>query len=512
MSLPRETVDVVIVGSGAAGSAMAARLAAGGKKVVILEAGPTRGNPELVSSAIWSRRLKWHGEPVIEDGANPVGHVFNAGYGVGGSAMHHYGVWPRLHPEDFDVRSRYGQALDWPIRYEDLRPWYDRVQEELGVSGDSEQESWRPPGEPYPMPPVPVFAQGKLIARGFEKLGMEVAPLPLAVTTRPFDGRPACIWDGWCDAGCPIGALANPLTTHLPVALVRDAVLETGATVTRILTDAGGAWASGVEFRRANGETATVRADMVVLAAFAVQNPRLLLASATDRHPRGLANSSGLVGKYLMSHPAALVYGLFDEATQCHLGATGGQLVNQDGYGKETHAEHGAFGSYQWMVAQAVKPTDLLGFATTRPDLFGNDLHDFVRDAAHHFATMTAVVEDLPVAANAVSLSDRVDRFGIPLAHVTHNTHERSAKLWQAVLEEGQAVFEAAGAKQVWTGPCNPFGQCHDIPNLVIAGPGLFPTSGGVNPTFTVHALAARSSEHLLDNWDSVIRQEDRNA
>jgi choline dehydrogenase-like flavoprotein len=184
------------------------------------------------------------------------------------------------------------------------------------------------------------------------------------------------------------------------------------------------------------------------------------------------------------------------------------------------------------MVAQAVKPTDLLGFATTRPDLFGNDLHDFVRDAAHHFATMTAVVEDLPVAANAVSLSDRVDRFGIPLAHVTHNTHERSAKLWQAVLEEGQAVFEAAGAKQVWTGPqaamhimggtimgadsadsvCNPFGQCHDIPNLVIAGPGLFPTSGGVNPTFTVHALAARSSEHLLDNWSSVIRQEGRNA
>lgn len=524
MNLPGHKVDAVIVGSGAAGSAMAAALAAGGKKVVILEAGPERGTRDLVSSTLWSRRLKWAGEPVLEQGDHPVGHVFNAGYGVGGSAVHHYGVWPRLHPEDFKMESRFGRALDWPIGYEDLRPWYDRVQNELGVSGDAQSEAWRPPGEPYPMPPVPRFTQGEILAQGFERLGMRVAPLPLAVTTDVFNGRPPCIWDGWCDAGCPIGALAQPLVTHLPDALAGGAILEANATVTRVLTDDKGARATGVEFMRPNLESDRVMADLVVLAAFTVQNPRLLLASATARHPRGLSNSSGLVGRYLMSHPAALVYGLFGEDTECHMGATGGQLLNQDGYAKDRHADVGAFGSYQWMIAQACRPTDLLGIATTRPDLFGNDLHEFMHRGARHFATMAAVIEDLPDPANAVTLSDRKDQFGVPLASTQHTAHPDSVKLWQAALNQGLAVFEAAGAEEAWTGPqaamhimggtimgadpatsvCNDFGQTHDVPNLVVAGPGLFPTSGGVNPTFTVHALTARCAQHLLNNWNSI--------
>jgi choline dehydrogenase-like flavoprotein len=518
MSLPAEKVDAVVVGSGAAGSAIAAKLAVGGKKVVILEAGPDRDNQSLISSAIWARRLKWSGAPVIEEGENPIGHAFNAGYGVGGSAMHHYAVWPRLHAEDFRVRSLYDRARDWPVSYGDLRPYYDQAQRESGIAGDAEQEIWRPPGEPYPMRPVPLFAQGQIIASGFEKQGMNTAPLPLAVTTSNYNGRSVCIWDGWCDAGCPIGALANPLTTDLPIALGHGAALQANATVTRILSNDAGEFVTGVEFVNESGETNKLMADLVVLAAFTVQNPRLLLASATDKHPTGLANSSGIVGKFVMSHPAALIYGLFDEKTHWHLGAFGGQLVNQDSYGKTTHARAGAFGSYQWMIAQAVKPNDLLGIATSRPDLFGNDLHAFMKNAAHGFASMTA--------ENALTLDDKLDRFGTPLAKVTHNTHAESKALWQAALVEGQAVFKAAGAREVWTGPqasmhimggtimgkdsansvCNSYGQAHDISNLLIAGAGLFPTSGGVNPIFTIHALAARTSEHLLQNWRSIIQ------
>ncbi len=526
MTLPNEKVDAVIVGSGAAGSAMAAKLAVGGKKVVILEAGPDRSNQSLISSAIWARRLKWSGEPVIEDGENRVGYVFNAGYGVGGSAMHHYAVWPRLHSEDFQARTRYDRARDWPISYDDLRPYYDQVQRESGIAGDAGQEIWRPPGEPYPMPPVPLFAQGEIIARGFEKQGMNTAPLPLAVTTSNYNGRAVCLWDGWCDAGCPIGALANPLTIDLPIATKHGALLQANSTVSRIVSDDTGEFVTGVEFIDASGKTTKLMADLVVLAAFTVQNPRLLLVSATDKHPSGLANSSGKVGSFVMSHSAALVYGLFDEKTDCYMGAFGGQLVNQDGYRKDTHSDAGAFGSYQWMIAQAVKPNDLLGIATTRPDLFGDDLHAFMKTAAHGFAGMTAVIEDLPVAENAVTLSDQTDRFGVPMARVTHTTHAESRALWQAALDEGQAVFKASGAKEVWTGPqaamhimggtimgedaaasvCNSYGQTHDISNLVIAGAGLFPTSAGVNPTFTIHALAARSSEHLLEHWNSIIQ------
>jgi choline dehydrogenase-like flavoprotein len=523
--LPTEAVDVIVVGSGAAGSIMAARLAEGGKRVLILEAGPARDAGHLISSTLYARRLKWSGTPVIEAGKNPVGYVFNAGFGVGGAAMHHYAVWPRLHEEDFDMRTRHGRGLDWPIRYSDLAPYYDQVQAEAGISGDAEQELWRPPGAPYPLPPVKVFPQGELIARGFERLGKKVAPLPLAVTSTAYKGRAACIWDGWCDAGCPIGALANPLTVYLPRALAAGADLIADTTVTKVLTSPDGARAIGVEVLTKEGTYREVRADLVVLAAFAIENPRILLASATDRHPRGLGNSNDLVGRYIMTHAAGLVFGLFDEDTQPYMGAFGGQLVNQDSYPKTTHAASGGFGSYQWMIAQAVKPNDLLGISTTRPDLFGAKLHDFMKRAVRGFAGMTAVVEDLPVAENRVTLAAGKNAEGAPLAHVVHDTHPDSVALWQASLTEGKKVFEAAGAKEVWTGNpgtmhimggtimgrshtdsvTNSYGQLHDIRNLVLAGPGLFPTSGGVNPTFTVHAVAARSAEHLLKTWKNVI-------
>ncbi len=518
-------VDAIIVGSGAAGSHYAAKLAAGGKRVAILEAGPARSNADLVSSTLWARRLKWHGAPVLETGKNPVGHVFNAGYGVGGSALHHYAVWPRLHEGDFSLRSRHDRGLDWPISYDDLRPFYDAVQEEAGVSGDAEREIWRPPGAPYPMVPVPLMPQGALIAEGFKRVGLHTAPLPLAVNTQVYRGRAPCIWDGWCDAGCPIGALANPLTVHLPEALAAGATLHPDTTVTRVLTDSRGERAIGVQTVDAQGARGQVFADLVVLAAFTVQNARLLLASAGARHPDGLANSSGALGRYITTHLAAQIFGLHEQRTQPWLGAFGGQLLNQDHYDdKATHAASGALGSYQWMIAQAVKPNDLLGIAPSRPELFGAPLAAFMERAAQHFITMTGVIEDLPLAENRITLSERRDVNGVPLAAVARTSSSQSTALWDAAVLEGRRVLEATGASEVWSGSpapmhimggtimgadtrrsvANSFGQTHDIANLVIGGPGLFPTTGGVNPTFTVHALTARSAAYLLRNWRTI--------
>jgi choline dehydrogenase-like flavoprotein len=517
--------DAIVVGSGATGSAMAAYLAEAGKRVLILEAGPELPNGKLVSSTLYARRLRWSGTPVIEEGTNPVSHVFNSGYGVGGSAMHHYAVWPRLHEEDFEMKSRFKRGLDWPVRYRELAPYYDRVQQECGVAGDATQEIWRPAGAPYPLPPVPVTAQGRAVARGFAKLGKTVAPLPLAVTSAPFNGRAVCLWDGWCDSGCPIGALANPATIHLPRAAAKGATLLANATVTRIVTSADGSRATGVEVVDSEGQHRTVDAGLVVLAAFAIENPRLLLASATDRHPQGLGNANDRVGRYVMTHTAGLVFGLFDEETQFYSGAFGGQLVNQDSYPKLTHEKSGAFGSYQWMIAQAVKPNDLLGISTSRVDLFGPALDDFMKRAARGFGSMTAVVEGMPVADNRVTLAAAKDRFGVPQARVNHSSHPESVALWKVSLAEGKAVFTAAGATETWTGGpgsmhimggtimghsaadsvTNSYGQVHGIANLVIAGPGLFPTSGGVNPTFTAHAVTARSAEHVIGEWNRIV-------
>ena len=509
-------VDVLVVGSGAAGSVIAAEAARAGKQVLVLEAGPARQPTDLVSSQIWARRLKWSGAPVEESGNLPVGHGFNAGWGTGGSALHHYAVWPRLHPDDFRVRSRFDRGLDWPLDYDELAPWYDRVQQAVGLSGDAQQERWRPAGKPYPMPPLPVFAQGQVIAEGFRKSGMHTAPIPMAINSIPYQGRPPCLYDGWCDAGCPIGALANPLATYLGWAVKAGARIQNHATVVRVVHDASGRVATGVEYCDAEGKRHRVDADTVVLAAFAVQTARLLLASTSDKHPRGLSNGNGLVGRYLMTHPATSIYGLFDRETQPHLGPTGGQLICHDRYDSKQRDD--AFGAYQWLIANALKPNDLLGITNTRPDITGDELEAFMQKAVRHMGAMVFVGEDIAQRDNRVSLSDRRDSYGVALAHATHNVLPETEKLCEQAVAEGLDIFRAAGSAEPWAGPrfgmhimggtvmgrdpaesvCDAYGRLHEMDNVYVAGSGLFPSSGAVNPTFTIHALALRAADHLF--------------
>jgi choline dehydrogenase-like flavoprotein len=512
-----DDVDVLVVGAGAAGSVVACEAARAGKRVLLLEAGPRRTLADLTSSQIHARRLKWSGAPVEEAGDLKIGHAFNAGQGTGGSALHHYAVWPRLHENDFKLQSAHGVGLDLPLEYADLRPYYDRVQAEVGISGDAGREKWRPPGAAYPLPPLPVFAQGEVISRGFEARGLSTAPIPVAIAGKAFKGRAACLYDGWCDAGCPIGALANPLVTYLAWAFEAGAAIRNDATVTRVLHDRSGRRATGVQFRDADGALHEVRARVVVLAAFAVQNARLLLASASSVHEQGLGNSNGLVGRYLMTHPANSVYGLFPEETRPHLGPTGGQLINHDHYAGK-RAGKDAFCSYQWLIANAMKPNDLLGIANTRPDIHGAALQPFMEKAARHMGTMVTVGEDIARPENRVSLSSHRDVFGVPLARTEHSIMPPTDAMARGAVAEGLAIFKAAGATETWAGPrfgmhimggtvmgrdaarsvTDAWGRCHELDNLYIAGPGLFPSSGAVNPTFTVHALALRTAEHLL--------------
>ena len=514
-----DEVDVVIVGAGAAGSVHAAVLAAAGRSVVVLEGGPARKLGDLYSSQLWARRLKWTTPAAANGGADPAGISFNGGHGFGGAAIHHYAVWPRFHAQDFTMASDHGRGLDWPFGYETLRPFYDRVQAEVGVSGDAAQERWRPPGQPYPLPPLPTSAQADVLARGFKARGLATAPLPLAILTDHFKGRPPCILDGWCDAGCPTGALANPLVTYIPRALKAGAVFRSATHVTRVVMNAAGARAVGVEYADAHGVLHIQRARAVVLAAFAIETPRILLNSAVPKHPTGLGNASGLVGAYLMSHPSITVFGMFDKDMQNYLGPTGGQLLNQDHFGK--NATPDALGSRQWMIAQALKPNDLLGIAMSRPDIIGPALAPFMHKAARGLGNMVALCEPLPDAANRVTLAAERDAHGYHRAQVTHRYGADGKALIAAAAAEGAAIMQAAGAAETWRSPIggqhlmggcmmgrdparsvtDPFGRVHDVPNVIVAGPGLFPTASAVNPTFTVHALALRSAEALARDW-----------
>ncbi|MBN8941104.1 MAG: GMC family oxidoreductase [Rhizobiales bacterium] len=520
-----EKVDAVIVGGGPTAMLIAARLGEAGKKVVILEQGPPFELTDLVSSQIWARRLKWGGAPMVLEGSHPVGYNYNAGWGVGGAALHQFGNWPRLHPQDFRMRSLFGRGLDWPIGYDDLRPYYDRIQSEVGIAGDAAAEVWRPAGEPYPMPPTKTFKHAELMAEGFRNIGIRTAPMPVAINTVARGDRAACIYDGWCEAGCPIGALVNPQVTYMPRAIKAGAEIRPFSTVTRVLMDARQERATGIEYYTRDRERREQHADVVILAAFAVENPRILFNSATDKHKAGLGNSSGRLGHYVMTHTGANVWAMFDEDVENHMGLSAALLMSQDGYAKDGRAE--AFGSYTWTIGIAQKPNDILGFANARGALFGQPLQDFMKKAARGLGKVQAVGEEVPRAENRVLLADRKDQFGFPLARVVHGLDGNSIRLFQYARDEGVRALKTTRASEVWAGPApniahlaggtvmgsdpsasvtDSYGQTHDVPNLFLTGAGLFPTEGAVHPTFTVHALAQRTADHLTRHWGAIAR------
>ncbi len=512
-----DAADVVIVGAGMAGAVYAATLAKAGKSVLILEAGGDRSLSDLVSSQIWARRLKWSGSPVLFEGNHIFGHATNTGSGRGGAALHHYATWPRFHEDVFRMQTVHGRGLDWPLQYADLRPFYDRVQAEVGISGDADAEPWRPEGDPYPHPPLMVFGQGHAIARGFEAMEMPLSPLPAAILTEPRGDRLPCAYDGWCDAGCPIGSLANPLVTYLAEAEKAGARIAFGRKVTRVHAEGGRARSVGwVDETGTEGES---EADIVVLAASAVQNPRILLNSpdARDRG-RAIGDRAGLLGRYFMLDSLAIVYGLFPEDdTEPHLGVSAGQLMHRGVHG----AQGRPFGGYQWQVAPAMKPNDIFGIAVSRADMFGAELDRFLQDAVRHIGSAVGMVEEAPRHENRVELSPQKDRAGMPLARVVHSFDEEAKALNAHVQSEGLDIMRAAGASDAWSGAgasghltggtifggsadhsvCDTFGRIHDMENLFVAGAGLFPGSGGISPTYTVTSLSLRNAEALAASW-----------
>jgi choline dehydrogenase-like flavoprotein len=521
----QEKVDVVIVGAGASGSTFAAVLAKAGRKVVVMDNGPDWTTSDLISSDIWGRRVKPAGAPFILEGKHTVAMGYQGGYGVGGAALHYFANFPRLLPNDFRIKSEHNRAHDWPISYDDVAPWYDKVAQEIGVSGDAKaEELWRPKGQPYPMPPMKTFKSGRVWLKGLEANGIRMVPAAVGMNSVEFKGRAACIYDGWCHVGCPIGALANPLVTFLADARKAGAEVRAWSTVTRVLTDQTGNRVTGVEYFDRQHEKQFQPASVVVLAAWAAQNPRLLLNSATAKHDKGLANQNGLVGKYMMTHFGSGTNALFDEDVENHLGTTGAQFMSYERYGKTAHK--GAFGSTFLVAGSAIKTSGLGGFANAKPELFGAELDAFMKRAARGLSRINAFGEEQPKIENRIELAGEKDEFGMPLGRIIHSYDDNDAALWTANLDEGLRIAKATDAKEVWqgrggmgtihlmggtimgTGAANSvvdsFGQTHEVPNLYVAGPGIFATAGASNPTYTIFALSLRGAEHLAANWSAV--------
>ena len=308
-------VDILIIGSGASGAAVAWRLSDAGFRVLCLEQGrwqkpqeyPTRfADWEFRAATSFSYNPNVRGLPEdypVNDSESAISPLmFNA---VGGSTIHWTAHAPRFHPSDFKVRSLDSVADDWPITYADLEPYYDLNDAWMGCSGIAGDPA-NPPRATRPMPPLPLGPDGERIARGFDRLGWHWWPSDSYINSQQYRGRAACNNCGPNGLGCAEQAKGSTDVTYWPVAIANGVELRTGARVFEITTGADGR-ATGAKYLDADGAVQFQPARAVIVAANGVGTPRLLLLSKSDRHPSGLANSSGLVGRNLMFHPYAMI-------------------------------------------------------------------------------------------------------------------------------------------------------------------------------------------------------------
>ena len=504
--MTRESTDVLIVGAGACGSLVARELSEKGLSVVVLEAGKRFAPGDLQNSEANGAKILWT-EPRVFAGKQ--GIAPKAGVGVGGGTLAWLGVMPRFHPADFRTRSAEGVGTDWPISYDDLRPWYAKVEREFGVAGECGPHAPEPYG--LPMAPHRMNWHAQVLARGAEKLGAHPFAPPIAINSAEYDGRPACIYCGWCGSGCPTGAKATASEVYLAKAERRGARVIPEAFVHRVNYDAAKGRVTGVSYRDADGHEHELRARAVVLAAHAIETPRLLLLSANPTFPQGLANSSGAVGRTFMSHPTWQVFGTFDRPINAYKGMQMGHVMVQDFYRPDPGR-----GCARGFVLISYMMTPIT-YANLSGSFYGAEYKEFLHAYAHT-AAWWAHAEGLPHEENRVTLDPEVkDARGLPVARVACEWGENDVRLAAAARDKAAEMMAASGAKKVRIGlnygahamgSCrmgndpatsvvDPFGRTHDIPNLYIADTSVFVTGTGLNPTLTAMALAALAADRI---------------
>ena len=527
-----DRADVLIIGAGASGSVVAAQLAQAGMQVVCLEQGgwlnpsdfpADRRDLELLSTARWHINPNVRGLPedypceVSQADIHPL--MVNA---VGGSTIHYTAIWTRMHPADFKVRTVDGVAEDWPISYAELQPHFEAVDAEIGASGLAGDPAY-PPGAELPLPAFPLGPAGQAMASGLNRLGWHWWPAVNGMPSEPIGDRPACQRRGTCLWGCPEGAKASMDVTHWPVALRHGARLVTGARVREITVDERGR-ASGAVYVDGDGAEHHAAASVVVVAANGVGTARLLLLSRSRRFGDGLANSSGLVGKRLMMHPGQMVTGVYDQDLESWRGPFGASIVSSE-FG-QSEPDRGFLRGAHWELVPGGPPRFSMVQAGHEHlplrDGWGENFHRIAREVVGRTSTWSVAAEDLPDEANDVTLDPQLtDSSGIPAPRIRYRTSEmsRANQAWNA--SRAREAHEAAGARRVHVESAAPHGgwhllgtakmgtdpatsvvdrdcRAHDVPNLYVVDGSVFVTSGAVNPTATICAIAHRAALHIV--------------
>lgn len=503
-----DVVDAVVIGTGAGGAPIIARLAAGGCSVVALEAGK-RWNPgrDFATDEKEQGKLAWTDER-LSAGGNPVyfGHN-NSGIGVGGTTLHFTAYVPRPHPDDFHIHADFGVGADWPITYYDLEPYYDEIERFIGVSGPSPYP-WGPPRTPYPLRELPLNGAALLMRRGCIPMGIRTSPAANAALSGSYyqEGvgwRPAYTNRGFDEAGSNDGSKGSMDVTYIPFAEFHGADIRPESFATRLETDHSGC-VSAVVYTQAGVEHRQ-RCRYVFLCAGAIETPRMLLLN-------NLANSSGQVGRNFMAHTGLQVWGQFEEDVRPFKGIPGG-LISED---MRRPADADFAGGYLLQSIGVMPVTYAAQFARSR-GIWGDALREHMR-GYNHVAGINILGECLPSERNFLELSTELDDRGLPKPRIYYTNGDNENRLVTHAERVMREIWSNAGAQDVWlySRQAHVIGTCRmgtdaksavvdedgcsfDIPNLYISDNSIFPSALIANSALTIMAVALRTADRFLE-------------
>lgn len=539
-------VQVVIVGGGAGGGIVAKELTEAGLTVVLLERGGWPRYDDHGDDELTSQRTPVLSNPfgpddarhrrVIETGPGTTrvvlpsegGYNNNAGCVGGGTVSYGAMAW-RFMPQDFRLRSTYGDVkdstlADWPITYDDLEPFYEKAEYEIGVAGDhTANPNAGPRRRPFPMPAFPFNKEGRLVADAARRLGLHPFPIPMLRNSVPYDGRPACIHMRSCVGfACPINAKAGSQNTVLPKALATGLCqVRTGCVAAEVVVDDKGR-ATAVRYFDREGRMQEQPADLVVVSASATETARLLLNSRSKLFPNGAGNNNDWVGRNLQGHGYVGANGFMEDGIYEEAGP-GATVAISD----FNHGNPGLVGG--GMLANEFIAMPYL-FTHIRPPgapRWGREHKDHQRRYYKRTARLMGPIQEVPNFHARVSVDPTVkDAWGIPVCRLSGSRHAADLPVGSFLSDQAARILKEMGATGIWqnklglglsggqhqAGTCrmgddpavsvtDRTGRIHHIPNLFIADGSLHVTNGGFNPALTIMALAYWVSHHIKAGW-----------